>query len=305
MRRAFAVALSVVLMAAAGAVEFKFDEQAEQLVVLGDAKPWVGTQTVNFDKDRAEETYKVFTHIYDFEGTAPITKGAGGKYSHHRGLFIGWNNTLVGEKDFDTWHMRCGPLYCFQNHVEWLALEAGEDRAMQKEKIHWCQPTGEPFIEEVRTITAMPGEGGRRVIDFESMLTSTAGTIKLRGDLQHAGMQVRMANEVSEHEGSTQYILPEGAKELDDNEVPGAWWMCCSPVVRDKRYWIVHMTHKDLVTGPPVYSIRRYARFGAFFEPDLEEGKPLTVRFRVVVSENELDQATCQVLYDKYVEGAK
>lgn len=302
MRKRLAVlwCMAVSLWAAA---EFTFDQQDTQLLLCKDGKPWLSTQIAPFDANRAEETYKVYTHIYDFDGSAPITKGPGGKYTHHRGLFIGWNKTLVGqaEESFDTWHMKD----CFQRHAAWLDLQGGADRAVQREKVLWCRASSEPFIEEERAIAVTEGTGGARIIDFTSQLTSVAGTIKLGGDLQHAGMQVRMENEVSEHEDSTQYILPEGARELEDDKVVGAWWVCCSPVVRDKRYWLVHMTANDLVTGQPVYSIRRYARFGAFFEPVLDQGKPLTVRFRVAVSDRELDKAACEALYQEYVKGGR
>ena len=284
-----------------GAEDFSVEKTDKELIVKSGDAIWISTQTPTFDKDQREQTYKVFTHVYDFDGKAPITKGAGGKYTHHRGLFIGWKDTLVGGEDYDTWHMP----NCYQRHVEWLTAEGGPKKAVQRERIDWCDDNGKPFIEETRVITVSPGKNGLRVIDFESTLTSVAGPIKLRGDLQHAGMQVRMDNEVVDHQDTTQYTLPDGAEELDNDKVVGAWWMCCSPVVRDKRYWLVHMTHPDLVTGEPVYSIRRYARFGAFFEPDLEEGKPLTLRFRVIVSENELDQAACASLYKAYCLSAR
>jgi hypothetical protein len=62
------------------------------------------------------------------------------------------------------------------------------------------------------------------------------------------------------------------------------------------------MTPKDHPTGEPVYSIRRYARFGAFFEPDLEEGTPLVLNFRIVLSQSELDQKACEALYKAYAD---
>jgi len=283
---------------AAAAVEFSFEEKNDGLELNADGTTWLRTETAPYTRERAEETYKVFTHVFDFAGKAPITKGPGGKYTHHRGLFIGWTDTLIGpsEKDYDSWGMKD----THQLHAEWRAKNVADGRATQEEKILWRNRRGQPFIEEVRTISVTPGEDGQRVIDFVSSLTALNDNIKLRGDLQHAGMHLRMANEVSEHEHSTRYILPEGAKELDNDKVVGAWWVCCSPIVRDTRYWIVHMSRDDLVTGQPVYSIRRYARFGAFFEPDLETGKALTVSFRIIVSENELDQAACQALYQAY-----
>ncbi|MEA3365789.1 MAG: DUF6807 family protein [Candidatus Hydrogenedentes bacterium] len=290
-----------ILAVGAFGVQFSFDIHPDLgndtgLDLLGDGKIWLRTMTTPLDPQRREQTYKVYTHIFDFGGDAPITKGAGGKFTHHRGMFIGWNHTKLGATEFDTWHMKS----CSQNHMSWLELAPGEDKATQVEVVDWQDDAGKPFIREVRAITAMPGPDGSRIFDFQSTLESLRGTIQLRGDLQHAGMQVRMANEVSEHEDSTNYILPEGVEEQADNRVEGAWWTCCSPVVREKRYWLMHMTPPDHPTGVPVYSIRRYARFGAFFEPDLEEGKPLTVTFRILVSEKELDQARCQELYDAY-----
>ena len=303
--------MRVVLMAAVGivlgptvqAAPFDYREetspQAAQLVLSRDGRAWLSTQVTLFDrstKERREQTYKVFTHAYDFTGDAPITKGPGGKYSHHRGLFIGWKDTLVGDSDYDTWHMS----NCYQQHVQWLEQDARADKAAQSQLIRWCTLQDEAFIEEVRTISVSPGADGTRVIDFHSEFTALSGAISLRGDLQHAGMQVRMANEVSEHQQSTRYVLPEGAKELDNDKVVGAWWTCCSPVVRGKRYWIVHMTPQTHPTGVPVYSIRRYARFGAFFEPELTQGQALPLRFRVVVADTELDRAACAALYDAY-----
>jgi Family of unknown function (DUF6807) len=290
--------LACVFMISSGFADgFAYDETPESLALSLDGKTWLRTMTTPFKPEDRGNTYKVFTHIYDFEGKAPITKGAGGKFTHHRGMFIGWNHTHVDGRQYDTWHMK----ECHQRHVAWAKPEATADTATQTEEVHWMPDGGEPFVKEVRRITAAPGEGGLRVFDFQSTLTSLKGAIQLRGDLQHAGMQVRLADEVSKHEETTSYILPEGIEEQGDNRVEGAWWACCSAEVGGKRYWIVHMTPQTHPMGVPVYSIRRYARFGAFFEPDLAEGKPLELNFRVVVSEKELDQAACQALYDAYV----
>jgi hypothetical protein len=125
-------------------------------------------------------------------------------------------------------------------------------------------------------------------------------------------MQVRMAQEVADRDDaevkakvdadkkSTQYVLPAGAKTEPDDKVTGAWWACCSCEVGGKRYWIVHMTHPSTCKDVPVYSIRAYARFGAFWEPTLEEGKPQQYNFRIVLSDKELDAAACSKLYDEY-----
>lgn len=254
-------------------------------------QPWLQTQVTPFDPASAESTYKVFTEILSFDGKAPITKGPGGKFTHHRGLFIGWKDTLVNGQDLDTWHM--------SNSIQQLNRVVSNEPGQQTLVVDWKTLDGKPFIEEQRSIAARP-EGDLRVIDFSSTLTALEHEIQLKGDLQHAGMQVRMAQEVAEHEATTQYILPAGAERHDDDKVTGAWWVCCSCEVGGKRYWVMHLSPPSTPGGVPVYSIRAYARFGAFFEPTLKAKTPLPLHFRVIVSEKPLDQAACQALYDAY-----
>jgi hypothetical protein len=264
-------------------------------------KTWLGTVCTPFDADHEEETYKVFTHVYDFAGTTPITKGAGGKYTHHRGLFIGWKDTLIAGEDYDTWHMS----NCYQQLEGSIEKEEGATASRQVAHIAWNDRAGKALVHEKRTIAATQGEDGLRVIDFRSQLEAASQPIQFRGDLQHAGMHLRLANEVSEHEDTTQYILPDGAREEKDDTVIGAWWVCASAEVAGKRYWVMHMSAPDTPGGVPVYSIRRYARFGSFFEPDLAPGKPLDLRFRIIVSEAPLDQARCAALYQAYAEAPR
>src|SRR5262249_13160001 len=59
-------------------------------------------------KEKREETFKVYHHLYDPSGQALITKGPGGLYTHHRGLFYGFKATYGDKKiTADTWH--CPP----------------------------------------------------------------------------------------------------------------------------------------------------------------------------------------------------
>lgn len=253
-------------------------------------QPWLRTMAAPHDTANREETYKVFTHILSFDGKGPITKGAGGKFTHHRGLFIGWKDTMVNGVDLDTWHMP----NCYQQLVS-----TSEANGVQTLGITWNDLENKPFITEERTLAAK-ADGDVRLIDFGSKLTALEHKIELKGDLQHAGMQLRMAQEVADHEDSTSYILPEGAVSGDDDKVTGAWWACVSCVVDGKRYWLVHMSPPSTPGGVPVYSIRKYARFGAFFEPTIEKGEALALHFRIAVSEKELDQKACQALYDAF-----
>ena len=288
------ICFAAVFAVATGAVA----QDHYDLIVTGDH--WLRTETPTYaprGRDR-EETYKVFTHVYDFEGDGFLTKGSGGLYTHHRGLFIGWMQTSFGDETVDTWHMRG----CYQTHVEWLDQEIGEPASRQVQLVEWRDKDHKPFIRETRTIAAKVGEGGRRVLDFQSRLEAVDRPVTLRGDLQHAGMQIRLANEVSEHSETTEYLLPDSAEVREDDEVVGAWWAGCNADIGGKRYGFVHMTRPDHPTGAPVYSIRPYARFGAFSEHDVTPGSPLELNYRIVVSKEPLTQAECDALFKAYSE---
>src|SRR5262245_7250087 len=68
------------------------DHEGEYLEVLLKGKP-VARYMYAYDKStpkRLDETYKPYLHVFDADGKALITKGVGGEYTHHRGIFAGW-----------------------------------------------------------------------------------------------------------------------------------------------------------------------------------------------------------------------
>ncbi len=71
------------------------------------------------------ETHKPYLHIMNASGTKPITKGAGGLYTHHRGIFIGWNKIRHQGKTYDRWHMLRGEIV----HQKFLKQSADMQQA--------------------------------------------------------------------------------------------------------------------------------------------------------------------------------
>ncbi len=264
-----------------------------------DGTPWAWLVHTSYDPQNHEGTYKPFVHLLDPESFNPITKGAGGFDSHHRGMYIGWNEVYAEGSVYDFWHMNDG---VSQRHIEWIPVDRYEEGTFKRQKIHWCDPDGTPLIEEIRTIGVRPGPDQIRLFDFTSELTSQAGLIKLRGDLHHAGMHVRLANEVFWTQWRTRYIFPEGVTRQFNARVPDTWWVCCSAVVNGRRHYVLHMTHPDNQVDMPTYSARQYARFGSFFESDLEPEQPLVYRFRIALSMGPIDTETCERLYSDFKE---
>jgi len=92
----------------AGKDAFSFqDAPGKHMDLLFAGKP-VTRYMYEFDTStpaKAKETYKVYTHVFDETGKDFITKGPGGLYTHHRGIFIGWSRLTVGSTRYDLWHM--------------------------------------------------------------------------------------------------------------------------------------------------------------------------------------------------------
>jgi|GEM_PF-656581 len=274
-------------------------DQADGLKVLHFGKRPVLKYMSNFDtssKKRRHETYKVFHHVYSPVSGTIITKGPYGKYTHHRGLFIGWNKTSSQKGKYDFWHCTKGVT---QRHIRILKEEADEKHGSMTTEIHWMNKEGKPVIVEERTIevTLAKTTQGHPAwqIDWSTVLESREGTIKLDGDRQHAGFQFRAAQEVAE-KNSARYLRPDKfpqqkkAYEVNDRTDPNKHvnlgWLAMRISVQEKQIAVEY--HEDpSVPKPSRYSERPYGRFGAFFKTELKEGKPLEMHYRLFVSEGE------------------
>jgi len=266
-------------------------------------------------KKRAHETYKVFHHVFGPGTETIITKGPHGKYTHHRGLYVGWNRTQAGKQRFDFWHCTNG---VHQRYVKFLKKEADEKQGTMTALIHWNDAKGKPVIVETRTVTVTDGtaKDGNPAwrIDWSTKLESKRGEITLNGDRQHAGFQFRAAQYVAE-KNNARYIRPKGfpqqpnAYQVNDRKDPNKHvnlgWLAMHYELDGKTYTIEYFESPEM-PKPSRYSERPYGRFGAFFATKLTEDKPLTMRYRVRVSTGKPpEQVDIQSRYDAFLKDLK
>ena len=100
-------------------------------------------------EQKAFDTAKVFHHVYGPGTKDLITKGAGGKFPHHRGLYVGWNKTSYEGKSHDFWHCRKGERL---RHITFEEMSVDENSAAMTARIHWVNPDGKVVVEERRTV---------------------------------------------------------------------------------------------------------------------------------------------------------
>jgi hypothetical protein len=260
-------------------------------------------------KERREETYKPYCHIYKWWSTDHfITKGAGGKFPHHRGIYYGFSKISYTDAEgkehanVDTWHCR----KAHQVHREFLEMEADGDSARFTAKIDWIGDDGKPFAEEARTMR-FSVVNSDVVVDFTSKLTSLVPRMKVDGDPQHAGFQFRASNEVSElGTKSTYYLRPESGKgepgatinwsAKSDNETTRdlPWKGMCFTV--EKKQYTVAYLDSPANPKPARFSERDYGRFGSYFAAEVSKEKPLEIAYRLVIREGEMEPDEIEAL---------
>lgn len=274
-------------------------------------------------KESHEKTKKVFHHLFDpATGEQLLTKGPGGLYSHHRGVFYGFSQLRYGDgQTADIWHCHNGES---QRHVQFFRVEAGPIFGRHQMQIAWHGTDGQVFANEGRAVSVFNVPGGT-LLEFASRLVSTDGPLVIDGDPQHAGFQFRAAQEVAEStKGETYYLRPDGRDQPgktrnwdikntgqeSNRQTENLLWNAMSFVVGDKRYTALYLDHPDN-PKPARYSERDYGRFGSYFEKTLDsaseqpENRSLDVRYRLWIQEGEMTVEEAASMSAAFVEPPK
>jgi hypothetical protein len=277
-------------------------------------QPVLGLMAKAYDDSSPEardESYKIFHHLWMPGLVDPITKGAGGLFPHHRGLFVGWNRIGVTQNgsvaEVDTWHAK----KAHQELVRETSREAGPVYGRQVLVVDWIneavQPP-QPFIRETRELVVVP-IGDQRLVQFSTRLESLAGEISLAGDPQHAGFQFRASQHVADvSKDQTYYLRPDGIDR------PGSFrnwpdqathvnlpFHAMSFVIDGQRLTCARLEHPSN-PGEARFSERDYGRFGSYFEHRLTADKPLELRYQLRVTPGETDLKTLEAWQQDFVQ---
>jgi hypothetical protein len=279
-----------------------------------------------------EKTFKPFHHVYDPSGKFLVTKGVGGLYTHHRGIFYGFMKCTYGKDTIDIWHCK-GDTH---QAVTGTGFDFGPRSVANGtlSTINWNGVGKKTFAVEKREVIAYNVPGGN-LIDFTSELTPTGEDVKLDGDPQHAGFHFRASNEVAERQAAyekamkikdadereealkkvavkdlTIFIRPDGEgkpgtevnwdgkKNTKHKDLP---WLAMSFVVKGKRFTVAYL---DQPTNPKEarFSERAYGRFGSYFVKTVKKDEPLVVRYRLWLQEGKMKPEEVAALSKAFVE---
>ncbi|QDT72242.1 DUF6807 family protein [Lacipirellula limnantheis] len=294
--------------------------QADHVDLDFDGKPVLRYEMPTLDESSEQtrnDTFKPYHQVFSPDGQTLLTKGTGGLFPHHRGLFYGFNKISYGDgKQCDMWHCTGKT---FQSHEEVIEQTADDDSASQVVAIDWHGQEGELFAHETREIevrrTKHDSVDGWQ-IDFASHLETADGKpIHLDGDPQHAGFQFRATQKVpDETAAETYYLRTDGrgqpgdyrnwdhenpaAKENAENE--NRPWNAMSFVVDGQRFTVLYLDHPSN-PKPARYSERDYGRFGSYFVADVTKDEPLDVKYRLWVQPGEMTVEECATLSQQFI----
>lgn len=254
--------------------------------------------------------FKPYLHLFGEAGELLTNGGldAGGKpagqFPHHRGIYIGWNRITSDLGSFDLWHFRNGEK---MEVLQFDKLEGGKDAATLVATIAWRAGKKDAsgsdlLLTETRTLKISRPEGKTTQVDAHFRL-KTARALTLGGDLQHAGIHFRAANEVATRAKETSYVSdpedkqtkgkdwtpPAPKKDKDGKEIKPArepvkgdlnWCRLLFPI-GDRWYAAAELN----APSNPVEELswRDYGRFGFFFKRKLAAGESLDLNYRFFV----------------------
>ena len=288
------------------------DTPGKQCDLLFGSRPVLRYMYAALDESAAEKrsaTFKPYHHLFDPTGEILLTKGVGGLFPHHRGLFYGFNRISYedGKKKADTWHCNNGE---YQSHLKFVSQEAGCVLGRQVAEIQWHGQDKAVFATELRELTAYGTPAGT-MIEFASRLESAVGKVRLDGDPQHAGFQFRATQEVPDKTSKeTYYLRPDGKGEpgkfrnwdaqTRDPRTVNLPWNALSFVAGGKRFTCCYL---DRPENPKEsrFSERDYGRFGSYFEYDLDKGRPLDLNYRIWLQAGEMSVEEVRLLATAFI----
>jgi hypothetical protein len=230
---------------------------------------------------RANETYKPYLRIVDPVDGQAITKGPGGTYTHHRGIFFGWIRVGLEGQKLDLWSMGSGR----QVHTGFKSQAVDHGLARLVSTIDWNDKKGRLILSEERTMELSPlATPGLLRVDFLTTVKAEAGDLALEADPEHGGVHYRAPQEVDTTK--TNYFFPV-AKPVPHKDLDYPW-VGMTYALRDQMFGVVEIDHPANPRGTRWSAYRDYARFGAYPHANLKKGDTLTLKYRFLISRGAL-----------------
>jgi hypothetical protein len=210
---------------------------------------------------------------------------------HHRGIFWGWHQVLVGRQPAgDSWTTED-----FEYVIRSATIETqGEEAAVLLLQVDWTSPrivgpagTPQPFVTEETRITLHRSEENQQAVDFDIALRATRPDVQIGGaenEKQYSGFSLRLRRP----EGVG---IRDAAGALQEDAVmrSGLPWAVVDGQFAGGRgpSGIAVLSHPEFPASPQWHHLRHQGLQNVVFpgrEPlDIPEHEPLRLRYRLLI----------------------
>jgi hypothetical protein len=303
----------------AGLQSFAWKDSSEGKVKSKDLcfgdRPVLRYMYTPFDGSSAEAidvTRKPYYHVFDPDGSRLITKGDGGKYPHHRGIFYGQNRVKTDGQTLDMW--ACGgPEH--QAHAAFVREFAGPVFGGHVVTVDWKDAQGKTFATETRRVVAFRSRENETLIQFDTTIATTGGPVALEStNNHHGGVQFRAAQPVADNEKDTRFLragkwTTQPADKAIDEETYKDFrdlpWNAIQYKLGDRSYTVADLCNPGNPRNAEM-SERAYGRFGEYSTWQLTKDKPLFLTYRFwVVASHDVKPAQVDLKYEDFAHPPK
>ncbi len=205
---------------------------------------------------------------------------------HHRGLFWSWPIVETGGKTYDIWMN-----FTARPRQEKMPVVAANDKEARLTGDNFWVADGRDIVKEHVALRVLPVQGTTRTLDLELTWEATTAPVTLQGSAEagksYGGLSARFAPR-------TGTIVRADGETLtrDEDRNPRKWAEL--EAVYDGKRAVLRITPDEKNPGAPhQWCLRNYGFIGASFPGRsdavdryiLQPGKPLTLKFRVSVSD--------------------
>ena len=273
----------------------------DRIEVFDDDSPVLTYQRATKSRDGKWPRANYVHPLYDLDGNV-LTEDFPDDHGHHRGIFWAWHQVIANGKPVgDAWLCRD-----FAWDVQSTQVRRRAGFVSIFARVHWTSPdfvdnagNKQPFAEEATTIRVHSLVKGRRLIDFDIRIQPLVDGLRIGGSDDVKGYggfspRIRLTPEQS-------FVSEIGRVEPQKLALEAGTWMDIS----DGKVGVAILTHPTNPNHPQPWILRRGRSMQNAVYPGrtpvaIPRGKPLALRYRLVVHRGTAEEAKIDRLQASY-----
>jgi len=205
---------------------------------------------------------------------------------HHRGVFWSWPIVETGGKRYDNWMAMTA-----RHRMAVKPVVTASPAQARLEVRNFWRADGRDIVREDLRLTAFPSQGISREFDIELTLEAVGQPVTLRGSAERGKSYGGLGARFAERSGTI--VRADGEVLSRDEDLNPRRWAELEAVYNGRRALLRITPGPDNAGAPHQWCLRDYGFVGASFPGRtatvdghiLEPGNPLTLKFRVRVSD--------------------